>query len=151
MPPTHQQGNGGTSFDASARAVARVTLVEALEPRELLATYYVSPSGADANPGSLAAPFRTIQRAANAAQAGDVVTVRAGVYRETVRPPRSGTAAAPITFQAYPGEQVTVSGADVVGGWSAHGGFVYKARQSWDLGFGNNQVFVDGRMMIEAR
>ena len=157
MPRTHQQGNGGTSFNAAARAgapgaaIARLTLVEALEPRELLATYYVSPSGVDVNPGSLAAPFRTIQRAANAARAGDVVTVRAGVYRETVRPPRSGTAAAPITFQAYPGEQVTVSGADVVGGWSAHGGAVYKARQSWDLGFGNNQVFVDGRMMIEAR
>jgi hypothetical protein len=73
------------------------------------------------------------------------------VYRETVRPAHSGTAAARVTFAAYPGERVTVSGADVVGGWSNHSGSIHKARQSWDLGFGNNQVFVDGQMMFEAR
>jgi parallel beta-helix repeat protein len=130
---------------------AAPVVAEALEPRELLTTYYVSTGGVDANPGTLAAPFRTIQKAANAAIAGDTVLVRAGTYRETVRVPRSGTAAAPITFQAYPGEQVTVSGADVVGGWSNYRNAIYQARQSWDLGFGLNQVFLDGRMMIEAR
>ena len=37
--------------------------------------------------------FRTIQRAANLARPGDTVFVRAGTYRETVRPANNGTAA----------------------------------------------------------
>jgi hypothetical protein len=125
--------------------------VQALECRILLSTYYVSTAGSDAAPGTLAQPFRTIAHAGSRLRPGDTALIRGGVYRETVRPARSGTAAARVTFAAYPGERVTVSGADVVGNWSAHAGSVSKARQSWDLGFGNNQVFVDGRMMIEAR
>src|SRR5438552_1700784 len=125
--------------------------VESLEPRQLLSTWYVSTGGADANPGSLAAPFRSIQKAALVARPGDFVYVRAGTYRETVRPARSGSAAAPITFQPYHNEAVTISGADVVGGWKTYKNSIYAARQSWDLGLGANQVFVDGRMMIEAR
>jgi hypothetical protein len=126
-------------------------VAESLEPRELLSAYYVATTGADASPGSLVAPFRSIQKAASSARPGDVVYVRAGTYRETVRPPRSGVAGAPITFQPYNNEPVTISGADVLSGWSNYKGSVYKARQSWDLGFGANQVFVDGRMMTEAR
>ena len=148
MPRWYRMGNGRFSLDTFRPLVV---IAEALESRELLSTYYVSTSGADANPGTFAAPFRTIQRGANAAAAGDVVMVRGGVYRETVRVPRSGSAAAPISFQAYPGEQVTVSGADVIGNWSQHRNSIYKARQGWDLGFGLNQIFLDGRMMIEAR
>jgi len=152
MPRKFRKGSGRYSFNASARAASpAIVVAEALEPRELLSTYYVSTQGADANPGTAAAPFKTIQQAARTAVAGDVVLVRAGTYRETVRPSHSGAAGAPITFQAYPGEQVTVSGANVVGGWTSYKNSVYKARQSWDLGFGLNQVFLDGRMMIEAR
>jgi hypothetical protein len=125
--------------------------VQGLEPRVLLSTWYVASNGSNSGAGSLQQPFRTIQHAANLAQPGDTVLVRGGVYREQVRPARSGTASARITFAAYAGERVTVSGANVVSGWSKHAGSVYKANQSWDLGFGNNQVFVDGRMMIEAR
>ena len=124
---------------------------EELESRVLMSTYYVSTGGSDSNAGSLARPFRTIQRAANLAQPGDTVLVRAGTYRETVRPLRSGSGSKPITFAAYNNEKVTVSGADVVGGWSKYSGSIYKARQSFDMGWGDNQVFVDGQMMIEAR
>src|SRR5688500_9014705 len=125
--------------------------VEALEQRTLLSSYYVSTGGVDTNPGSLEQPLRTIQQAANRAQPGDTVFVRGGTYRETVKPARSGTSAARITFKPYNNESVTVSGADVVSGWSLHGGSVYKASQEWDLGLGKNQVFVDGQMMTEAR
>jgi hypothetical protein len=126
-------------------------VVLALEPRVLLSTYYVSTGGSDAAPGSLSKPFHTIQHAAALAQPGDTVLVRGGTYRETVAPPRSGTSVAPITFKPYNNETVTVSGADVLGGWSAYKNSAYQARQSWDLGAGKNQVFVDGRMMVEAR
>src|SRR5687768_8412915 len=125
--------------------------LEGLERRVLMATYYVAPGGSDSAPGSLEQPLRTIQQAADRAAAGDTVLIRGGVYRETVTLPRSGAADAPITFRPFNNESVTVSGADVVSGWSSHSGSIYKASQGWDLGLGQNQVFVDGQMMIEAR
>src|SRR3954462_10521721 len=131
-------GGGRELLDNSLQVLAG-----APEPRELLSTYYVSTTGGDANPGALAAPFKTIQRAANAASAGDTVIVRAGTYRETVRVPRSGTAAAPIIFRPYPNERVTISGADVITGWAKYKNSIYQARQGWDLGYGLNQVFLD--------
>jgi hypothetical protein len=133
----------------SSRAVSIVP--EELENRVLLSSIYVSTAGSDSNAGSLAKPFRTIQRAANVAGPGDTVVVRGGTYRETVKVARSGTSSSPIVFTTYGNETVTVSGADPVGGWSKHSGSVYKARQSWDMGWGENQVFVDGQMMNEAR
>jgi hypothetical protein len=132
-------------------AAARRVTSESLESRVLLSSFYVSTQGNDANTGSLSAPFRTIQRAANLAGPGDTVFIRGGTYRETVRPSRSGSGGEPIVFRPYDNETVTVSGADVISGWSNYAGRVYRARQGWDLGFGDNQVFVDGRMMIEAR
>src|SRR3954452_8759631 len=125
---------------------------EALEGRVLLAaTYYVAPNGSDANWGDLARPLLTIQEAADRAVAGDTVLIRGGVYRETVTVPRSGTSSAPITFRPYNNETVVVSGADPLSGWAKHSGAIYEAPQSWDLGEGNNQLFVDGQMMNEAR
>ena len=128
------------------------TFAEQLENRVLLSrNWFVAPWGQDANPGTLAAPLQTIQRAASFAQAGDTVLIRGGTYREMITPANSGTAAAPITFQAYNNEPVVISGADPVWGWSSFGGSIYQASQPWDLGSGNNQVFVDGQMINEAR
>src|SRR5258706_2067191 len=93
-------------------------VTESLEPRQLLSNYFVAVNGSNANPGTLAQPFATIQQAANVAQAGDTVYIRGGTYRETVTPAHSGTAAAPIIFEPYNGESVTVSGADRIGNWS---------------------------------
>jgi hypothetical protein len=73
--------------------------------------YYVSTSGNDANAGTLASPFRTIQHAASVAVAGDTVLVRGGVYNELVSPPHSGSATQGyIVFSAYPGEVATIDG-----------------------------------------
>ena len=44
------------------------------------ATYHVSPTGSDSNPGSKARPFRTIQKAADSVKPGDTVLVDDGVY-----------------------------------------------------------------------
>jgi hypothetical protein len=126
-------------------------MIEAMEPRILLSTYFVSTAGTDSNAGTVGAPFGTIQHAANLVEPGDTVMIRGGTYRETVTPAHSGTASAPITFQAYAGEHVTISGADQVSGWSSDGGKVYAANVPWTLGPGADQVFVDGRMMQEAR
>ena len=60
------------------------------------AELFVSTSGNDANAGTLAAPFRTIGKAAGIAQPGDVVSVRAGVYNAATNISSKGTAAARI-------------------------------------------------------
>ena len=49
--------------------------------------YHVSVKGKDTNVGSLSAPLRTIQAAADKAMPGDVITVHEGIYRERVVPP----------------------------------------------------------------
>ena len=51
----------------------------------------------DANPGTDAAPFKTISAAAAKAQPGDTILVKPGVYREEVKLP-PGTQKAPITL-----------------------------------------------------
>lgn len=99
----------------------------------------------------MSAPFRTIQHAANVALAGDHVEIRAGTYHEDVVPAHSGSAGKPIVFEAYNGENVTVTGADRVTGWSDYSGSIYKASMPWTLGEGNDEVFVDGQMLNEAR
>ncbi|MCX5674753.1 MAG: right-handed parallel beta-helix repeat-containing protein [Planctomycetota bacterium] len=83
------------------------------------AEFHVAPSGKDSSAGSQAAPLRTIQRAADLAQPGDVVTVHEGVYRERVAPPRGGESDAKrIVYQAAPGEKVEIKGSEVVKNWA---------------------------------
>jgi len=48
------------------------------------AEYYVATTGSDANAGTLAEPFATIQHAADVMEPGDTCYIRGGVYRETV-------------------------------------------------------------------
>ncbi len=133
------------------------------------ADLYVATSGNDTTGnGSFATPYRTIQKAANTAVAGDNVIIRAGTYRETVRPANSGTAVSRITYKAYESsgvyEEVIISGADPVTGWTAHdttnGKAIYKtSSMSWNLSdtgasFGTsyrNQLFVNGQMQVLAR
>jgi alpha-N-arabinofuranosidase len=80
---------------------------------------HVAPSGNDANPGTAEKPLRTLSAAARVARPGDVVTVRAGVYRERIDPPRGGTSDdRRITYQAAPGEEVRIKGSEVVTGWT---------------------------------
>ncbi|HIW33992.1 MAG TPA: DUF1565 domain-containing protein [Candidatus Paenibacillus intestinavium] len=67
--------------------------------------FYVSTSGSDNNDGSVDAPWRTIQYAADTMKAGETVLVREGIYEEAITITNSGSASAGhITFQAYPGE-----------------------------------------------
>src|SRR4051812_2335837 len=58
-------------------------LVEALEERWVPSNWFVSTLGADANAGSPAAPFATMQHAVNLAQSGDRIHVAQGVYGYT--------------------------------------------------------------------
>ena len=69
-------------------------------------------SGADGN------AYTTIQAAATASRAGDAIYIRGGLYTSApavanqilVTVPNSGTATAPIRFEAYNGEHVVLAG-----------------------------------------
>jgi parallel beta-helix repeat protein len=85
--------------------------------------YFVSPSGSDSNPGTLAAPFRTAQRAVNVVPSGSTVVLRAGTYHEYVNVPYAKT----VTLQNYPGEAVWFDGSQPVTGFvpdSTSGGYL---------------------------
>jgi len=91
--------------------LAMVTSVQATE-------FHIAPTGSDANPGTRSAPFRSIQRGAEAAQPGDVITVHAGVYRERINPPRGGVSDQKrIVFRAAPGERVAIKGSEIITNW----------------------------------
>jgi parallel beta-helix repeat protein len=64
------------------------------------AMYYVATTGSDSNVGTYLAPFRTINKAAQVALAGDVVTIRNGTYQESVSIRNSGASDKRIVFQA---------------------------------------------------
>ena len=85
-------------------------------------TLHVSPEGSDKASGDESHPFRTIQRAAEDARAGDVVLVSPGVYRERVAPPRSGEAAQPIVFRSKVRHAAVIKGSDLwEPTWEPHG------------------------------
>src|SRR5688572_16446408 len=87
----------------SRRMIATLSqAVESLEPRLLLATYYVDPGGTDSSAGSSGAPWKTLQKAANAVVAGDTVVVRPGNYAG-FNLAKSGSESARITFSAQSG------------------------------------------------
>jgi len=70
------------------------------------ATYEVAPSNpraSDEGDGTKERPWQTISQAARKAGAGDTVIIHDGVYRETAILKTSGTAQAPVVFEAAPG------------------------------------------------
>jgi len=73
------------------------------------ATFYVAPTGKDTNPGTAAAPWATIQRAANTVNPGDTVVVQPGVYKGA-KFSRSGLTTAYIRFLGQPGTIVNSPG-----------------------------------------
>ncbi|MBU4460252.1 MAG: DUF1565 domain-containing protein, partial [Verrucomicrobia bacterium] len=112
------------------------------------AAYHVAATGDDASAGTRASPWRTLAKACAAAGPGDTVWMGAGTYRETLRPRVSGTTGAVVRFVALRDRSVVLSGTDpLAGSWQPHAGNIYKLQT--DLRF--IQLFVDGRMMQEAR
>ncbi len=96
------------------------------------ATYVVdgaAPGAADTNPGTEAAPFKTVQHAADTVQPGDVVCVMAGTYPERVTVKTSGAAGQPIRFRARPRRSAVVGGFDLHASYLGVEGFEITAAQ----------------------
>ena len=138
----------GVSGSATATTSLATRPASFVEPATR--TLYVAPTGSDGNPGTDPAhPLATIQHAADLAQAGDLVSVAAGLYRESVTVPRSGTAAAPIVFRGAAGAILDGADGTIAAGvaWRNDGGAI------WSLapGFATGHVVSDaGRLFRYA-
>jgi len=94
----------------AASCSKEITDTETLAPKTVglkagvVGDYYVAKTGSDNNAGTSAAPFLTIQKAANVAVAGKVIIVRDGVYSSTAQYmttiSRGGSAGNYITFKS---------------------------------------------------
>ncbi|MDW8038766.1 MAG: right-handed parallel beta-helix repeat-containing protein [Thermoguttaceae bacterium] len=128
--------------------------------------FYVSPYGADTNPGTQNHPFATVQRAQQAVrevkQKGPLiepirVILAEGIYRieEPIvfQPEDSGTAQAPIVYQAASGARAVVCGGRPLRGWQQTSEGLWKtkvpevAQGKWYF----EQLFVNGRRAVRAR
>lgn len=115
--------NRRTSLTTRVLAAA---LMAAVVPSRA-ATYFVSISAGDdarspARAQTLDQPWKTLQRAADLMQPGDVCLVAGGTYRESVRLKSDG-----VTFLAAKGEVPVVSGCEMVSGWNRHANRIFKA------------------------
>ncbi len=66
--------------------------------------------GDDANDGSEARPWKTVQHAARRVNPGETVVLRGGAYYEHVEWQASGTAGKPVTLRTHPGELAILDG-----------------------------------------
>ncbi len=124
-----------------------------------LADFYVSPRGSDSNPGTLAAPFQTIDHARLAVRnvsggmASDInVYLRGGTYKLnntlTFDSGDSGKNGHNIIYRNYTGETPVISGGRRITGWSNIGGGVWRA-PSGGLRF--RQLYINDQRAIRAR
>lgn len=130
------------------------------------ADVYVSPQGSDANPGTADRPFATLARARDAVRAlkaqGPLaesvrVIVADGVYTLTeplvLTAEDSGTAQAPVSYEAASGARPVFSGGRVIGGWKQAGNGLWTV-QIPEVAAGKwyfEQLFVGGRRATRAR
>jgi hypothetical protein len=104
--PRPDVGSQAGAAPATAPAGDRFPVVgaAATRPSDEPADLYVAETGSDANPGTAAAPFRTLQHAADVVKAGQTVRVRPGKYAGMNFYRQSGgTPGHPIRFLADPG------------------------------------------------
>jgi|GEM_PF-1163690 len=115
-------------------------------------TYHVAKTGSDANDGTAASPFLTLNKAGLEAQAGDTVIIHEGTYRETFTPQNNGTLTSPIIFQAAEGEgDVIISALEPISGFTQGDDGLWYATPTVNMGFGNNQLFYQGEELHAGR
>ena len=136
--------------------VASFALVLALARPAPAQPYFVAPAGNDANPGTLARPFASLHRAQLAVhQKSGPVLLRGGTYYLPAplvfTAQDSGTAAAPVVFQAYQEEQPVISGGVKLErlDWQPYRDGIMQAKVPDDLK--TEEIFVNGERQMLAR
>ncbi len=116
-------------------------------------TYYVSPTGNDANAGtSTTAPWRTIDRVnqlGTSLNPGDqILFQRGGVFRGKLTIPDNGISGNPMVVGAYgTGVDPVVAGSIAVTGWTVYSGNIWQATVTQDV----KQVYFNGALQNLAR
>jgi hypothetical protein len=111
--------------------------------------FYVSTTGDDSNPGTLAEPFATVQHAVDGMGPGDTCYIRGGTYHEAVDLSLvSGSEGSPITLTRYGDEKVLFDGTvAITNSWTLDEGNIYKTTLSEDI----TQLFAGDKLMTLAR
>ena len=141
-------------------AFATFCLVGSLGFAQEQATFYVAPTGNDANPGTEAAPFKTITKAQkavreiNGTMTGDIVVyLREGTYQlnSTVNFDErdGGKDGHYVRYKAYKGEMPLITGGMPVTGWTIHDetNNIWKA-EGVEGRF--RQLYVNGKKAVRA-
>ncbi|WP_168735618.1 Ig-like domain-containing protein [Cohnella fermenti] len=147
-----------TTEEEEIAATSSLTVVN----RSVQAELYVSPDGDDGNPGTLASPYRTLERARDAARTmndemtGDIVIyLRGGDYALDstfyLDERDSGSNGYRIVYRAYEGEEPVVEGGKRITGWTLYDAEnnIYKADAGFDIE--TRQLYVDGVRAVRAR
>src|SRR3954463_2374169 len=117
----------------------------------MASVFHVATTGSNSSDRSRNQPLRTIDRAAELAEAGDTVVVHEGVYREWVRPRRGGASdQRRLTQEDGPDEDVVLSGSEQVSDWEPVEGTVWKVSVPNSL-FGSFNPFaeeIDGDWIV---
>jgi hypothetical protein len=125
--PSSTEAASASGPDGSTRLLATSTAVPASTNN-----LYVATTGSDSNPGTQAAPFRTIARADSRASAGYTIHVAPGTYKVSapslgsvgIKTIKSGTSSAHIKFVSDVkwGAKIVVSGTGIT--WDSRGSYV---------------------------
>lgn len=122
------------------------------------ATYYVSTTGNDSNPGTQSQPFQTLAKGVSPLNAGDTLYIRGGTYNQPINVGgKSGTAGNYITIAGYPGETVIIRTSNfAIQGQNAatHVFFIFQnlvldgsigsAGEYWTIGNNAHDIIIDG-------
>lgn len=141
-------------------AFATFCLVGSLGFAQEQATFYVAPTGSDSNPGTEAAPFKTITKAQkavreiNGTMTGDIVVyLREGTYQlnSTVNFDErdGGKDGYYVRYKAYKGENPLITGGKPITGWTIHDetNNIWKA-EGVEGRF--RQLYVNGKKAVRA-
>ncbi|MDD4016811.1 MAG: right-handed parallel beta-helix repeat-containing protein [Kiritimatiellae bacterium] len=131
------------------------------------AVFFVSPGGADDNPGTLEKPFATLEKARDAVRSlkrggglpegGATVWLRGGEYARTeplmLTPEDSGAEGKPVVFAAYGAEKPVVFGGRRITGFRQQAGGVWEVNvpEARDGAWVFRTLYVNGRRYALAR
>jgi len=152
----HAVAKAGISAELNRRKLAALALIFFSMCLCGAQPYFVSPSGDDADPGTLVKPFAMLRRAQQVArQKRGNVFLRAGTCHLgaalvfTARD--SGTRDAPVIFQNYREEKPLISGGVKLESldWQPYKNGIFQAKVPADLH--TEEIFVNGERQILAR
>lgn len=139
---------------------SRFFTLEQYEASGASSEYFVSPSGNDGNPGTIDAPFKTIDKARLTARSvgGNVtINLRGGVY-ELAAPVNltsadSGKSGGTVTYKSHSNEVAVVRGSKSLTGVNSIGGGAYEVDLNAN-GLGSlavKDLFINGARQVPAR